>query len=173
MPSILLVAAIANCAVVFGLVVAYGSVGSGIGQGFYLSIVLTALATGPEWGALAGVCALVVYVWGLAAGGHLPAGGIVSPPIEVRLVTYVAAGIVVGFVARRGRRLLGESLRILEELLALAGRDLATATLGSHGLESAIGRRLASRQPFVLLVAELDDAARKATGGRGFGRFRP
>ena len=72
MPRILLAAAFANCVVVFVLLAAFGSVGSGIGQGFYLSIALVALATGPELGALAGFCALVLYVCGLAAGERLP-----------------------------------------------------------------------------------------------------
>ena len=176
-PALLIAAAVANCAVVFGLLVAYGRPGLGVGQGFYLSVVLASLATGPIWGAVAGACAVVVYVCGLVAGGSLAWSGVISEPIGIRLASYVAAGSAVGYVARRGRRLLTESLRILEQLLAVAGRDLTTATLGSGGLELAIGRLLASGEPFVLLAIDVRDGLPNAapaldTGGSGDGDER-
>ena len=164
-PSLLIAAAVANCAVVFGLLVAYGRPGLGIGQGFYLSVVLASLATGPMWGGVAGACAVVVYVCGLVAGGSLAWSSVVSEPIGIRLASYVAAGSAVGYVARRGRRLLTESLRILEQLLALAGRDLATAALAGTGLELAIGRVLASGEPFVLLIADVRDGVLNGSPG--------
>jgi hypothetical protein len=171
-PSLLIAAAVANCAVVFGLLVAYGRPGLGVGQGFYLSVVLASLATGPAWGAVAGVCAVVVYVCGLVLGGSLAWSGVLSEPIGIRLASYVAAGSAVGYVARRGRRLLTESLRILEQLLTVAGRDLTTATLGSGGLEVAIGRLLASGEPFVLLAADVRDGVPNAAPALSIGRSR-
>jgi GGDEF domain-containing protein len=146
---------VANCAVVFALLVGYGRPGLGIGQGFYLSVVLAALATGPAWGAAAGASALVLYVAALLGAGSLNWDGVLSWPNAIRLASYVAAGTAVGYIARRGRRLLTDSLEVLDNVLTLAGRDLTTAALASHGLELAIDRRVAAREPFALLVGNV------------------
>ena len=152
---------------VFALLLAYGRPGLGLSQGFYLPIILVALATGPLGGASAGVGATTLLV--LAA--HTRTGDswtrdAVASGIGVRLVGYVAAGLLVGFVAAHGRRMLTESLRVLEELLALAGRDLDTGASTPGTLDLTIGRRFRCGEPFALLVSELSEAHREFLRGR-------
>jgi hypothetical protein len=152
---------------VFALLLAYGRPGLGLSQGFYLPIILVALATGPLGGGSAGVGATTLLV--LAA--HTRTGDswtrdAVASGIGVRLVGYVAAGLLVGFVAAHGRRMLTESLRVLEELLALAGRDLDTGASTPSTLDLTIGRRFRWGEPFALLVSELSEAHREFLRGR-------
>ena len=152
---------------VFALLLAYGRPGLGLSQGFYLPIILVALATGPLGGASAGLGAVTLL--GLAV--HAKSGNswmsiVLSDGMWVRFASYVAAGLLVGFVAAHGRRMLTESLRVLEELLALAGRDLDTGASTPGTLDLTIGRRFRWGEPFALLVSELSEAHREFLRGR-------
>jgi hypothetical protein len=152
---------------VFALLLAYGRPGLGLSQGFYLPIILVALATGPLGGAGAGLGAVTLL--GLAAHaktGHSWSSIVFSDGMWVRCASYVAAGLLVGFVAAYGRRMLTESLRVLEELLALAGRDLDTGASTPGTLDLTIGRRSRSGEPFALLVSELSETHRESLRGR-------
>jgi len=140
---------------VFGLVLAFGGPRLPVGQGFYLAVVLAALATGPLGGAGAGCVAVALFEAALLAKGSLAWRGVVSDPDAVRLASYLAVGTAVGFVSQRGRRLLNDSLHHLDALLTLAGRDLTTAALDGRGLRRALDRRLAGAAPFSMLVFEL------------------
>jgi hypothetical protein len=162
LPRLLLLVAGANCAVVFVLLVAYGSPGLGLGQGFYLSVVLAALVSGPLGGAAAGAVAVGLYVIALLLGGELGWDGVVSEANGIRLASYVAAGAAVGYVAKRGRSLLTEALGSLETLLALAGRDLTTAALAGDGLRRSVDGHLARGEPFSLLVVDVAETTKLA-----------
>jgi GGDEF domain-containing protein len=124
-------ASVVGFAAVFALVLAYGRPGLGLGQCFYVPVVLAALATGPVIGGLAGVAAIVL-----------------------RLISYVLAGATVGYFATQGRRMLADSLHVLDDLLDLSRREVITASLTSEGLEQAINRRIDAKKPFGLLVGE-------------------
>jgi GGDEF domain-containing protein len=148
---------------VFALLLAFGRPGLGLSQGFYVPIILAALATGALGGFFAGVGAASLLV--LAA--HTKTGNSWSHVIfaggtGVRFVSYVAAGMLVGVVAAHGRRMLTESLRVLEELLALAGRDLDTGASTPGTLDLTIAKRSRSGEPFALLVSELAEAQRES-----------
>jgi len=165
-PQRLLLASSLLYAGVFALLLAYGRPGLGLSQGFYLPIILVAVATGPLGGACAGLGATGLLV--LAA--HEKTGYdwpkvIVASGVGVRLVSYVAAGVLVGFVAAHGRRMLAESLRVLEELLALAGRDLETGASTPGMLDLTIAQRSRSGEPFALLVSELAEEHREYLRG--------
>jgi hypothetical protein len=152
---------------VFALLLAYGRPGLGLSQGFYLPVILVALATGPLAGACAGLGAVTLL--GLAT--HAKTGSswssiVLSDGMWVRFGSYVAAGLLVGVVAAHGRRMLTESLRVLEELLALAGRDLDTGASTPGTLDLTIGRRSRSGEPFALLVSELSETHREFLRGR-------
>jgi GGDEF domain-containing protein len=153
-PQLLLVASAAGSAIIFILLVVFGR-GYGLQQGFYLSVVLAALVAGPAWGATAGVGAVILDLAALLANGDETWNNVLSTSTGVRLASYIAVGAASGYVAAQGRRLLNDSLDVLEHLLALAGRDLTTAALTSQGLELAIVRRLAAQKPFLLLVGEV------------------
>jgi hypothetical protein len=164
-PRLLLAASLTSYAIFFVLMLAFGRPGLGFGEGFNLPVVLAALVTGPLGGAAAGLFAGALFEGGLLDHGRVAVSGIVSTPTEIRVVGYVGVGLVVGYFATRGRRLLSDALHVLDELLTLAGRDLTTATLASPGLELAMSRRLAQSKPFTLLVVE--PASRQAGRRRG------
>ena len=166
-PQLLLTASLISYAIFFALMLAFGRPGLGLGEGFNLPVVLAALVTGPVGGAAAGLFAGALFEGGLLDNGRIAASGIVSTASEIRLVGYVTVGLVVGYFATRGRRLLTDALHVLDELLTLAGRDLTTATLASPGLERAMSRRLAESERFTLLVVE----PRSKQAGRRRGRL--
>ena len=140
---------------VFILLILYGRPGLGLGQGFYLAIVLVGLAGGPLTGAAAGLFAAVLLGASELVSGSATWGTLLRAPLEVRIVAYVVAGIAVGYFAQRGRRMLGESLHVLDDLLGLARRDVATGALNADGLEARIAARAERRWPFAVLVGDL------------------
>ena len=103
---------------VFALLLAYGRPGLGIGEGFFVPVILAAAATSAPEGALAGVGALFLYE--LAIHGGLSWADFDTAPALTRFISYVAAGVVVGFLAQRVRRMLAQSLFVLEDLVELA-----------------------------------------------------
>src|SRR5262249_37760165 len=137
-PQLLLAASVISYAIVFVLMIAFGRPGLGLGEGFNLPVVLAARVTGPVGRAAAGGVAGPLWGGGRLGNGGVALSGVVSTATEIRLVGYVAVGLVVGYFATRGRRLLTDALHVLDELLTLAGRDLTTATLASPGLELAM-----------------------------------
>ena len=149
-------------ALVFVLLVEYGRPGLGISQGFYLAIVLFALAGGPVSGVAAGVLAtlLCAIAWGVH--GNFFEGTL--EPLSIRLASFTLAGFAVGYFARRGRQMLAESLHVLEDVLRVARRDVATGVLAPEGLSARIAQRVDGSAPFAVLVGELttsSDAARR------------
>jgi GGDEF domain-containing protein len=169
----LLTASGVGYAVMFALLVAYGRPGLGVGQGFYLPIILAALATAPAAGALAGLVALGLYDAGQLLAGRIQWADVVAAPNGIRFASYVAVGVTVGYFATRGRQMLASSLHVLDELLAAARRDVATGTSTSDGFESLINRRLAAKQPFALFVGELAGDQRQALLRRRDGHDDP
>jgi len=145
-------------AAVFVLLLAYGRPGLGITQGFYLAIILVAFAGGPLTGAAAGALAAVLLVTATLLKTSWAWASLPRTPIEIRVSLYVVTGVAVGYFARRGRRMLADSLHVLDDVLRLARRDLETGALNPHGLEAAIERRTAGGWPFALLVGDLSTA---------------
>ncbi len=119
-PQQLLVAAALTYGLVFALLLEYGRPGLGIGEGFFVAVILAAAATGPGYGALAGLLALVLYELAIHHRTGLVFSDFAHAPALTRLVSYVAAGVVTGFLARRLRLMLAQSLTVLEELSDLA-----------------------------------------------------
>jgi MFS family permease len=119
-PQRLLIASALVYGVVFALLVEYGRPGLGIGEGFFVAIILAAAATSPLGGALAGLLALVLYELAIHEQVGLAWPDFDHPPALVRLVAYVSAGVVTGFLARRLRLMLAQSLNMLEELSDIA-----------------------------------------------------
>jgi hypothetical protein len=139
-------------AVVFVLLLAYGRPGLGISQGFYLAIVLVALAGGPVSGVAAGVLATLLCAIAGARNGNLFPGTL--EPLAIRLAAFTLAGFAVGYFARRGRQMLAESLHVLDEVLRLARREVATGVFTSEGIEVRIAQRVTWARPFAVIVGE-------------------
>jgi GGDEF domain-containing protein len=154
LPQRLLLASVISFAAIFALILAYGRPGLGLGQCFYVPVVLAALATGPWIGGLAGVAAIVLYETGLLLNGTTDWTSLHAANTPIRLISYVLAGATVGYFAVQGRRMLAQSLHVLDDLLDLSRREAITASLTSDGLEQAINRRIGAKKPFGLLVGE-------------------
>jgi K+-sensing histidine kinase KdpD len=130
-PQQLLIASAVTYGVVFALLLEYGRPGLGIGEGFFVAVILAAAATSPALGALAGLGALFLYELAIHEPGGLAWSDFHHAPALVRLVSYVAAGVVTGFLARRLRLMLAQSLFALEELADIAYGRVDWASLES------------------------------------------
>ena len=119
-PQQLLIASAVTYGLVFALLLEYGRPGLGIGEGFFVAVILAAAATSPFLGAVAGLGALLLYELAIHSGSGLVWSDFVHGPALVRLASYVAAGVVTGFLARRLRLMLAQSLTVLEELADIA-----------------------------------------------------
>lgn len=144
--TVLLAAAIAYAGVfaTFALVPAE----VGLGHMFYLPVALVALVTAPLWGAAAGALAAFLYCLGVIAHAEVPSTEIITTSTLIRLITYSATGITIGWFASQNRQLVTE-LRILAE------RDGVTGLPNTRAFQAAIERRLAAGRPFALLIGDL------------------
>jgi hypothetical protein len=170
-PQRLLAAAVAAYTLAFAADAMFDKPGRGIGQLFYLAIILVALATGPLWGAAAGVLAALLFWSGLFVGGHGVWSHVASIGGGIRLGSFVVAGATVGYFAQRARRMMGDSLHVLDQLLVLANRDLTTGISSAHAFETAVTQRLSERRPFALLVG-VRPSGPVASGPREDGALR-
>ena len=160
MPERLLAAALAAYAAVFVVNLVYGRPGLGLGQIFYLPIVLVALASGPLAGAGAGLLAFVLYLLALVFTSQLVLDGTTETQLGIRLAMFTIAGAVVGYFSARGRSMLRDSLHVLEELLLIARHDVTTGVSTGARFADVVERQLARRRPVVLLVGELESEER-------------
>lgn len=144
-------------ALVFILLFVFGRPGLGISQGFYLAIVLVALAGGPVSGLGAGV--LATLLWGIAAGYNGSILAATLEPFGIRLASFTAAGIAVGYFAYRARRMLAESLHVLDELLRIARREVAIGTITAEGIQTRIAQRAEESSRFAVLVGTTAEAS--------------
>ncbi len=125
LPQRLLIASALTYGGVFALLLAFGRPGLGIGEGFFIPVILAAAATSAPEGALAGAGALLLYE--LAIHDGLAWADFDTAPALTRFISYVAAGVVVGYLAQRTRRMLAQSLFVLEDLVELAHGRLEEA----------------------------------------------
>lgn len=142
-------AAAAIYAAVFAAFLVWEHPGLGIGHFYYLAIALVALALGPVWGAAAGGFSAALYALGVLLNHAMPTSEIVTSSMPIRLVTYVAIGALLGWFAAHYRAANAE-------LQILAQRDLVTGLPNTRAFERAIDRRLSEREPFALLVGDID-----------------
>ena len=147
--QLLLVCSAASFGVVFLAFVLYERDGLGLAHFYYLSIALTAMATGPRLGALAGLGATTLYVTGIVANSDIPSRDVLTGSTAIRCLTFVSIGALIGLFASRNRAMMNE-LRILAE------RDVLTGLPNTRAFEAAITKRLEAGRPFGLLLADLD-----------------
>jgi diguanylate cyclase (GGDEF)-like protein len=147
--ELLLAFATASFAVVFLAFVVYEQPGLGLAHFFYLSIALTAMATGPRIGAFGGVAATVLYVAGILINSEIPSNDVLTGSTAIRFVTFVSIGALIGLFASRNRTML-------TELMILAERDVLTGLPNTRAFEAAITKRLEEGRPFGLLLADMD-----------------
>lgn len=136
-PQQLLIASALTYGLVFALLLEYGRPGLGIGEGFFVAVILAAAATSSLPGAVAGLGALFLYELAIHDGSGLALSDFDDAPALVRLTSYVAAGAVTGFLARRLRLMLAQSLTVLEELADIAYDRVDWASLDSARAQDA------------------------------------
>jgi diguanylate cyclase (GGDEF)-like protein len=134
---------------VFALFLLFERPGLGIGHFYYVSIALLALASGPFLGAVGGFVATAFYVVGILLNPHIPPTDVLTLSTTIRGATFIGMGVLLGVFASRNRRLVSE-LRILAE------RDFVTGLPNTRAFEQAIDLRLASGEPFSLLLGDMD-----------------
>ena len=124
--------------------------GLGIAHLIYFPVAFMALATSARGGAAAGAFATLGYI----------ALSVLSPRLgDVRLLTVSTAVIAVTSVAFFGA-LIGwiadSKRRLVAQLHELAQRDFLTGLLNLRAFEDRLNAGCALRQPFALLLADLD-----------------
>jgi diguanylate cyclase len=147
--QLLLACSVASFPLVFGAFLLYERPGLGIAHFFYLSIAMTAMATGARIGAAAGLAALALYVSGVLLNSSIPSTEVLTGSTMIRLITFVSIGALIGMFAKRNRVML-EQFRILAE------RDVLTGLPNTRAFEAAITKRLETGRPFALLLADMD-----------------
>jgi GGDEF domain-containing protein len=145
----LLACACGSAVAIYGAFLLYERPGLGIGHFYYVSILLAALATGPFLGAAAGATATLLYATGVLLNPAIASSEVLSASTTIRFVTYVAVGAVTGYFAKSSRQATAE-------LRVLADRDAVTGLPNTRAFERAIGKRLETQLPFVLLVAGVE-----------------
>jgi diguanylate cyclase (GGDEF)-like protein len=125
--------------------------GLGFGHLLYVPVALLALAAGPVWGAAAGVVATGVYLFGALVNPHFRGPEeLLSIAGVIRFVSFAGIGWLVGASAARNRELM-------QRLREHAERDFLTDLLNTRAFESALGERLAGKESFALILADIDD----------------
>ncbi len=149
-PRLLVGAAAAAYGVVTVAFIFYERAGLGIAHFYYVAIALTALALGAFAGALGGLLATCLYTAGVFANSALPVSDLLKISTPIRFVTFVGMGALIGWFA-------GSHRVLVAEMRVLAARDLLTGLPNTRAFEIVINRRLASREPFALLVSDVQD----------------
>lgn len=157
------VAGLTGYVLFFAVLAAYGRPGTGVGQGFYVSIVLVSLAAGPLTGGVAGLAAAALYVTALVLRAPATWPDIFSLRVMSHVLAYAGTGVIVGFFASRARGLFGEAVHMIEELLAHSRRDLDSGALDAHGFDRVLASWAAQGWPFGLLVGELAPTTDRAS----------
>ncbi len=141
-PQRLLLASAFAYAGVFAGILAFGRPGLGLGQAFFVPVILVAAATDPLLGALAGAGALLLYELAVHdREGNFTWLDFTHASAVSRLVTFVAVGALTGFLARRGRRMLAQSLYVLEDLVEIAHGRLEDGSLDETAPDVPTARR--------------------------------
>ncbi len=154
---------LAMFALIFASLVVLESPGLGLGHFFYLPIALIAIVRGPSYGLLAGLAATALYTIAIVANDNMPTRDLLTISTPVRLITYVACGVLVGWFAERNRELIGR-------LELLASRDRLTGLPNARAFEAAVDRRFGAGKPFAILLGDLDGLRRQnEEGGHGEG----
>lgn len=124
--------------------------GLGLGHFYYFPVAMVALASGPVWGAAAGLAATGLYSLGIVINPHLASSQVLTSGSIIRLITLTTMGALVGWFASNHRD-LSDRLRIASE------RDHLTGLLNTRAFDAALTARLEQGRPFGLVLADMDN----------------
>ena len=91
----------------------------------------------------------------------LPIPELLTISTPIRLATFTATGLLIGWFAQRNRQLV-------DRLEVLASRDRLTGLPNMRAFEAAVDQRFACGEPFAILLGDLD-ALREANEAAGHG----
>jgi diguanylate cyclase (GGDEF)-like protein len=148
--ALLLPAAAALYPLIFATFLLVEKPGLGLGHFYCLPIALIALASGPAWGAGAGIASTGFYTLGIVINPRLPTYDVLTASSTIRLITYTMIGMLVGWFAHN-HRLLAERLRVAAE------RDFLTGLLNTRAFDAALSTRLEQGKPFGLVLGDMDN----------------
>lgn len=123
--------------------------GLGIGHLYYLPIALVALASGPLYGASAGLLATALWAAGVLLTPRIPVAEVLTVSTVIRGVTFTASGLLIGAFAATNRQLI-------TRLSELAQRDFLTGVLNARAFEAELQRRCAGTRRFAVLLGDVD-----------------
>lgn len=118
-PQWMLLASVVAYGGTFVLLETVGRPGLGISGGFYVAVILAAAATSPMSGGLAGLGAIVLFELATHHDHGLAWADFDNAPALTHLAGYLLVGLLTGWLALRGRRMLAQSLHVLEDLIEL------------------------------------------------------
>jgi len=124
--------------------------GLGLGHFYYFPIAMIALASGPAWGATAGVVATGFYTIGILVNANLPPSAVLTTGSTIRVLTFTTIGALVGWFAQNNRVLV-DRLRVAAE------RDFLTGHLNTRAFDAALSARLELSLPFGLILGDMDN----------------
>jgi diguanylate cyclase (GGDEF)-like protein len=148
--ALLLSAAAALYPLIFAAFLIVEKPGLGLGHFYYIPIALVALASGPTWGAGAGIASTGLYALGVVLNPRLPTYDVLTASTSIRLFTYTMVGVLVGWFAHN-HRLLVDRLRVAAE------RDFLTGLLNTRAFDAALSTRLELGKPFGLVLGDMDN----------------
>ena len=148
--AFLLAASAALYPLIFAAFLVIEKPGLGMGHFYYFPIAMVALASGPVWGAAAGLAGTGFYTLGIVINPHLPPSEVLTAGSSIRLVTYTTMGALVGWFASNNRVLV-DRLRVAAE------RDFLTGLLNTRAFDAALTVRLEQARPFGLVLADMDN----------------
>jgi len=141
--------AIAGFILIFAAFLVFEVPGFGIGHFYYLPVALVALASGPGWGAGAGLLAGTLWVSGVVLNPNIPSAEVLTYSTAIRLVTYTAIGALVGWFARDNRALV-------QRLRVAADRDFLTNLLNARAFDRSLAEQLEAGGSFGLILGDMD-----------------
>src|SRR2546423_3688314 len=147
--AFLIGAAMAGFILIFASFLVFEVPGLGIGHFYYLPVALIALASGPGWGAGAGLLGGTLWVSGVVLNPNIPSAEVLTYSTAIRLVTYTAIGALVGWFARDNRELV-------QRLRVAADRDFLTNLLNARAFDRSLAERLEAGGPFGLVIGDMD-----------------
>ncbi len=147
---LLIVSAFALYGCVFAAFVFFEVPGLGIGHFFYVPVALLALGAGLRAGLGGGALATGLYVLAIVVTPRLPVRDVLTGATLIRLVTYSTVGGLIGWFADQHR----DDVSRLREL---AERDFLTGLSNARVFDGALARRCEAGEPFVLVLADMDD----------------
>src|SRR6266581_917469 len=130
--------AFAGFILIFASFLVFEVPGLGIGHFYYLPVALIALASGPGWGAGAGLLGVTLWVSGVVLNPNIPSAEVLTYSTAIRLLTYT------------------DNRALVQRLRVAADRDFLTNLLNARAFDRSLAERLEAGDSFGLVLGDTD-----------------